>query len=406
MQPEIIAEVLLNWLCAAAALAYCLFMLVKRGGTERENRLLILLGIMFVFFSARGVWWLWNHPVAVGVANTAISCLPLAVVVFIEGVTRRHSPLFLKLSTAAGTVGFVCISAFVGFDAASTYALMAYEVYVLTTVALIVILRDRASLSEAENHLLNILGLVTLISLPLVITDFQTVLPMPVPRLGSLGALIFIYAFVRRYSNIREARRFIGELVLIALAGTAVGLGFGWLGRAGNLHDLQTYIALGVGVALLWSILKALVTLLRETRVQSFQHWLGHADTSSQAAFISALSRYAPLRDAALVTDRDLRRYDSRSLDPLFDTHGSLVSARALRDIAARNVTEEVRYAAEQLADLLARNQCNRFCLLSREPLRALLVSLPEVVGTLDRHNELIVINKISEALSQPRDST
>lgn len=403
MQPEIIAEALLNWLAAAAALAYCLFMLGKCAGTERENRLLALLGIMFIFFSVRGAWWLWNHPIAVAVANIAISCLPLAVVVFIEGATRRHSPLFLKLSTAAATTGFVYISAFVGFDAASTYALMAYEVYVLTTVALIVILRDRAALSEAENHLLNILGLVSLIALPLAITDFQTVVPMPVPRLGSLGALIFIYAFVRRYSSVRETRRFIGELVLIALAGTAVGLGFGLLGGTLNL---QAYVALGVGVALLWSTLKALITLLRETQAQSFQHWLSHADTSSQAAFIRSLGQYAPLRDAALVTDRDLHAYDNRSLDPLFETLGSLVSARALREISARETTEDVRYAAEQLTDLLARNQCNRFCLLSRDPLRALLVNLPEVAGTLDRHNELAVINKISAALSQPRDFT
>ncbi len=396
--PETLTEVLLNWIAAATALLYLLFMLQNPAGGAPEKRLLLLLTAILIFLTARGFWWLDGHPAAVLAANISVSIFPLLLILFVEGLLRRHCPLFLKVITVVLTAFFVYTSLSSDFTPAKTFIRLGYEVFVLLSVIAIIAFRDRRSLYESENHLIGISGIVFLIALPLIVSDFQTILNLPVPRMGSLAIPVFIYAFIRHASGIRENRRFLLDLMLITLRGTLVGLGFWWIFSPENPGYLGISAVLGIAFSFLLSIAYRISSLRLENRSHNFRNWLSSADTASISDFISSLIEFAPLKDAAIVSTDDIKQYDPSKLTSLFKTAGTLISSKQLM-ILSQSDDENIRYGAEQVIDLLQRNQCNQFCLLRRNPLHALLVNIPKIPGPHNHMDELIVINKIASAL-------
>ena len=127
MLPDTLAEVLLNWVVAAGVVAYLIFVITRPTPSEMEKRRAILLALLAVFLTARGFRWLTDHPTAGVIANASISAFPLLLVIFVEQLLRRHSPLFLKITVAVATIIFCYISLFSGFVRTATIALRAYQ---------------------------------------------------------------------------------------------------------------------------------------------------------------------------------------------------------------------------------------------------------------------------------------
>src|SRR5439155_10773750 len=81
----------------------------------------------------------------------------------------------------------------------SAVALFTFAAIGVTIVTLVVLLalRDRASLSRAENALVHVCAIVAAISIPLLATDFRADLGWPPVRLGAIGVLLFCYSMLR-----------------------------------------------------------------------------------------------------------------------------------------------------------------------------------------------------------------
>ena len=221
--------------------------------------------------------------------------------------------------------------------------------------------------------------------------------------------MLLIYAFTRKSSAKRETGAYLKGLLVICLYGLVLGVVFASLSIdsdtirnqsvAFSLSLAQPYVALGIGLAFLLKILDQLVAMRREGRSRFFQNWLATTDTSAIDAFVESVLQYAPLKDSILVSEKIFADYDIDSLKPLFDKEGSLLSLDELTHIRGNEQEEQLRFAAEQLIELLSRNQCNQFCLLDHRSPTALLVNIPPVAGAMNRKAELVVINKIAGAL-------
>ena len=411
MLPETLAEVLLNWIGACGVLAYLTFVVTRPLRSGMENRLAVLLACGAVFMIARGFRWLAGEPLAHVVAMFSIGLFPLLLILFIEQLLRRHSPPFVKFTVAAATCGFSYLSLFTTFPRSAAIALLVYELFVFLFITVVIICRDKKALSEPENHLIESIGVASIIILPLIITDFQTVVEMPIMRIGSIAILVFIFTLTRQSSASRQTDAFLRGIMRISLYGLVLGLVFASVSVTAELFRdqaasitlslIQPYIALGIALAFLIRITDRLVAMRRESRSHYFQNWLANAKTESIADFVQSVLRYAPLKNCILVGRKMLADYDIESMRPLFDQHASLLSTEDLNNISRLEQDEQLVFAAEQLVDLLGRNQCNQFCLLSEQPVTALLVNIPTVAGTVRLKTELVVISKIAEALNR-----
>src|SRR5262249_34348388 len=146
---------------------------------------------------------------------------PIGMTVFVEGLLRRHVPQWMKLLATIGTViGFVANVVRIPLRAAAVPLVAGFVTLIvllatLAALGLILIRRDRASLSRSANALVRACTVVAVLSIPLAVTDFRMDLGWPVVRLGTLGALLFCSTLLRQPQENVSVSRLLGDLSLL-----------------------------------------------------------------------------------------------------------------------------------------------------------------------------------------------
>ena len=400
-------DVLVTWVGAATLLRYRVALGRRRERSALERRTGFLVSSIALLLLLRGFSWLRPEVRWLGVVMLLpATLLPLAMTLFTEGLLRRHVPRWTKwlavglTATAATTtivLGMVHAS-----DARVTYVLLLALLTIMGVLGVLLVRRDRASLSRSENGLVRSLILITLIGLPLVATDFRFEIGWPYPRLGTIGALLFCYTLLRRPQEHARLVWWARDVGLLLLRAAIVCL---LLLAALRTAPRDLMAPLGVlATALVFAIAIAeRVARPNDARTETaLLRWLARPPASSLHGFVREL-RHLPLTaDALVIEECDLAMYDARSLRAALGTGKpvhSLARLREERHVSTERRAEAAR-GADQLTDLLERTEMTHVALLTSEPLRLLLANIPELPGAADaelalgavvRHGQLAV---------------
>lgn len=396
-------DVAVTWLSAAGCVAYFGFVWLQRGGNPGARAELFLFGTLAMLLFLRGFWWMTHDPLLGRAVFAAATLLPLAITLFVEHVLRRHHPLWLKLLSAATSVGFFTLNAFGGL-AAHTPALVAFlscMVVVLGANGMLLVRERGGDLGEQASALAGALLFAALASLPLAVTDFREEFPGIPVRLGGLGALVVIYALLTIEATGRlmlplPARIALMALFAAALAGAfaLVNVGFGPAWGEAALRSMP--------VAAAWVLLSAIITrmlaLHAESRAGSFLRWLLHARLDSIEGFLVSLHRLPVAAGYVALRGNDLRAYRLDGLFELAEAKRGPLSISAARSWIAqgRNLDE-----AEQLVDLIERHQMTHALLISAQPPLVLLLQLPQATDRYVGEARAAVIQRIARRLAQ-----
>jgi hypothetical protein len=257
----------------------------------------------------------------------------------------------------------------------------------------ILALRDRSSLSRAENSLIRACLLLGLVSLPLVATDFRFEPWSPV-RVGTLAPLLLCYTLLRRQQENERMRwgRDVARLVMrAALACAVVVIVLPSPGARVLVPVFALAVTLVVGFAVL-DRLRAAETTTRETQLLT---WLAREPAHSLRQFAREL-RHLPLTaEALLLSENDLAPYDGSSL---LRALGGRYPVQSLGRLRARDAGDppipDAREArgVDELIDLLERNGMTHVGLLEASPLRLLLVHVPELPGAREAERALAAV--------------
>lgn len=378
------AQTLIDGL-AAVALGAAVFVVARPGFTSAlRPRLAFAFGGLCLFFGARAAWAALDSHL-LGLLSLEVGCtLPVAALVLSEGLLRRHAPTWLKaLICAAGLAVALAILLTDGRAPASTWVLGVYVLSSLTAVTALLLFRDRASLSRQENAgvaTLIVSGvLLTLLSL----TDFLPAAPL---GLSGVGAAIVGYALSANPSSSREARLALSNLVVIFVLTAAGTLPFA---LALGMSDLAERVRLGaIVLAALLAVNAALDARRRIGRpARGFALALAGADTTSLDGFLAGLADQpllAGLRLAASLTD-----YDQPAL-------GAAMASRAVWTPAALRDAQIAPRARDELSDLMARGEATHALLISPQPLRIALLTLPGAGPTDEADADLALFRKLA----------
>lgn len=127
-----------------------------------------------------------------------VALIPLAVLLLVEGLLRRHAPVWAKVLIGGGTLVFG-MTAFwwsTSIDPARLVALLVFQTGELMLGGWLVLSRDKASLSDAENRMAERLALSLLLIIPLAAADFL-ILYLGLPaQFSSLGVLFLCWLAV------------------------------------------------------------------------------------------------------------------------------------------------------------------------------------------------------------------
>jgi hypothetical protein len=378
-----VTDLFVNWAAAFGVFAYALHLRESRLRSTLESRALFLLYCAGTLFLVRGFYWLTDEHSLLGVLTfIPITLFPLACTLFVEALLRRHVTFALKLFVAAGTAVFLLLDVFdrrLPFSTPLLIGMLMFSVCTLSALTFVVVRRDRGDLSAAENRLVDAVAAGCVALIPLVFTDYRKVVEwIPVPRMGGIAALLFVYALLRPPSEVHPRRALAWEAVgLLARAGIVSAA---WVVAAGALTPAFFVDSLAVALAalLVTIIVERLAALRAENREASFLHWLLRADTSSPDSLVGSLRDLPLTEEHITLKGKDLELYDSKAISGLFDAGVAVLGLTSLRhQIATRSGS--VPQAVEELAHILERYEMTHAALVCHEPLTLLLLNLPPV---------------------------
>lgn len=358
---------------AAIALGARVLTAARRGpASPLHARLIVTFCGMCVFFACRALAHLSGDPALTLAARLVACLLPTMGLVLVEGAMRRHAPTALKVGiTLGGSALAVALLAF-GIDWAWWSLLMgSYLTLSLLAGTILLLTRNRTALSHQENASIDALMIATAGLMLLALTDFLDEAPLD---MSALGATLLVFFAVANPHSARGVRRALAELLLVAaIAGVfAAGLAYG-------LALVQPADLLRLGVAsLVFGI--ALSTVLAGFRGrpgqgrQALRAALAGSDTSSLTAFLGHLKDQPLLRGLRLAEADLLAEYDPALL-------GTSLSARPVwtRQDLADPALQGPTGGCDELNDLMARTEASHAALISRDPLRIALLTLPDM---------------------------
>lgn len=405
MTDLIATEIAITWAAAAGCLFYLLSMhLGERSIGAQRFLMFILAAVLFI----RGFSWMSGDLRLARLTFAFATWLPLAVTLFTEQVLRRHHPLWVK-SLALGVSVFFFLSdmipGLVERRAWMSAFGLCFALVVLINGALLLMQRN-AALSTGEKRLVDLLLLVALLCVPLVLSDFRTLLHVFPIRLGGLAALLFVYAMVGSVVRTQSAWMWLVRfMTLLALAlALAALLALASQGTAPDPWRQATQDAWPVAFA--WMLLTGIVVsrmgLSSDISSNAFLHWLARVPLGNSAGFLDSLGESPDASTHLVLQPADLRDYRLEALTRLIDISdgvASLPTARSQRGSPDGSLTD----SAEQWIDLLERLQMTHGFIARRDPFTVVLVNLPATTSTTAAEARLRVIQHLARQLERER---
>jgi hypothetical protein len=388
LSPELLADGVVT-LAGAAGLA--LFGRHLRHETARgpaHGPFRFAIAVLLTVLVTRLGFWITGWPLLDLVTFLAAALLPLAALLIVEALLRRHAPLPLKAGTVAGALALwaAALLPSVPRDLAVA-ALAAFQVSGFAALGLMVLRRDRASLSEAENAMVDRLALSFLLILPLALTDFRLG-PLDAPvRMSGIAILFLCWLAVGlRQHGAGRPREILVALAALGAAMLAAGLAVAAIAGLDARTTVQV-VAVFAAVILLAQVHLGLRQVRRDAGSSGLLHYLATAPAGDPEVFLEGLRRVGPTARTALLSGPALGDFDAR-FAALFDAD-PLLSKAAPRGESA---------AAEQADWFFARFDATHAIRVGRAPLKLLAVNLPAMAQTPELEDELRLVARLAAA--------
>lgn len=382
----LLAEGITNFIAAVGLGIYLLQICRNRTRSLLESRFSILLSSLTLIYVLRGFHYsMGAGPLLKSLVLFASAMLPFALVLFIEGLLRRHFHIAVKLLSLFGSVALGAWAILLPAGPIYFASLASFQVVILAIVVYVSWTRDQSTLSESENRYINGVGIAAIISVPLLVSDFRFVFAWDVPRMGALGGLVFAYA-LSKLSEKGQKREISKELLYIF----TVDL----VGASIFCLIWQDFKSIGIALLLILTlhffILLIKQVLLRER--SKIQGWVFSLVESIQTRKIEEIADFHKLLSERIgtqsilpVTEEELSGFDIPALKTLFANQDVL-------DLSLLKRSSDASSAAQQLAYLLESHQMNQAHVIGSEPLYLILVNAPAIGKADDYHNEMQIL--------------
>lgn len=335
-------------------------------------RLRLVYGLVGALLTLRLLYAVWAvAPVAAAIMITA-AWLPAAALRLAEELVRRHAPRPVKFAALGGALVFTFLAVTLGL-VWSEAAIIGIAVFQsLAIVAIIaLLLGGRHDISLAEKQAADLFTIALLLAMPLVLTDFQRILPDLPVRGGGFAVLILILATSRLVAGEGRPRQLFADMALALGAGGIAALALTSL----PLTAPQTlpFIACAVAGA---ALLLLIERFAREDRSAPDLLSALAASPNDRGAMLAA----HPLLDRGIVVEGDsLADYPPALIERLAE-HRLVSGAMARRD----------PMLGEAAADMLGRHAASHLMRLSQAPPRFLAISAGGLAETaLDEELEI-----------------
>ena len=380
-------------LAAVGGLVILHRVITARGADDPLNRRFLFgLRVTMLLFAGRAL------VMATGLTGfrvlvlLAASLIPLAVLLFTEGLLRRHAPGWVKRLIGAGTLVFVIAALMPAAiaDPVRVWGLLVFQISGLLLSGWLILARDKAGLSGAENRTVERLGLSLVALIPLVAADYLMVaLGVPV-QLSPLAVLALCWLAVSLgraeagHGGILTSFATIGLAAVCAAGLVTVITG---LDRNGAVLMLTSILA----TLTLTSILNDARTLKSDEQSLSLLRHMAEFEGTDPVAFLRGLAAHPLVEGASVIGPAELADLDQAVLGRVFATHPVL-------RCAPKAVAGE---AGDYIAHLRDRFAATHLLLVTQAPLQLVALSMPALSASPRAELELRAVQRMALLLSR-----
>lgn len=416
----VLAEALVSW-ASLYGVINALRVYHKEAARSRLERCAVfLLYGLGTLLLVRGFYWISGNLLLGSLTYLFAALVPLAVVLYVEALLRRHLPLAIKLMALAGAVGFgsAALAGRLPADPLWTRGFIGYVILLAVVVMGALVLRDRADLTRVETRSLDAISMAVVLIVPFVMTDLAADLGVRMVRVGSVGILAFVHSMVLASEPRGSARAVLAaNLGVIGLATLLGGLEAYVIGdvRAPTVARSAAFFA---AILLLMMVYTRVHSHGQISRGPGLVRSIAAADTRTTESFLQVLEVLPIVAGYRLLRAPALDGYDHASFPKLFEGSGGFVITRHQLRRYARPTTgtshesapdgesdhDRTRYSADQLSDLLGREGMTHAALVRERPIALLLVHIPSAGLEQSAIAQLSLIRTVAEAIERHQD--
>ncbi len=353
-------------------------------------RLAFALVVLCLFYGLRTAFLIVGVDRIDTVVLVCASVLPLAALLLVEGMLRRHAPGLLKIFVVAGGVVVAGFALFGREEPISLWVFGIYEVGALSTLAGLLLLRHRSSLSQQENAELDaLLGAGALLA-AVSVTDFLANAPV---GMSGLGVAVIAVLARGAPATARDARRAFALPAILALLGAgAAAILAPSLGLTETVA-IERMAAVFTALLLAAAAVQQSLTAGDAAATTVFAAALARADATDLERLLGALANQPLLAGLRIMQGPQLCDYGADALSV------ALHDGPARR--GARGRDHDSPRGREQIEDLMARTDSTHALMLSRAPLRIGLLTLAPGQGGEQTEAHLALFQRLALQANQ-----
>jgi hypothetical protein len=328
----------------------------------------------------------------------AAALVPLAVLVLTEGLLRRHAAAQIKLFAASGAVVFAILAFLPAgiLPGVRTWVLLGFQLVTLGACGWMVVMRDKASLSVAENDTAVRLGLSLILLIPMIAADFLMVyLRLPV-QISALGVLVLCWLAIglgqMQGGHRTTIMTFSVTLAVAVVTGAFIGLVTD-TGRDGVILSIAVILAAMLVVMILNDARQGRASAQSLTLLRH----MARGPQDDALAFLRGLQDHRAVEGAALVSEQALADLDAGVLDRVFAAHPVLRRSAlpALDPVAEDHVRHLFdRYAASHIMQV------------TPEPRRFIALAMPTLASSARAELELDAVQRMAALIARTEKGT
>ena len=357
-----------------------------------NRRFIFGLRVMMVLFAGRALFILTDVQFFRFFILLGASVIPISVLILTEGLLRRHAPPWAKLWVAAGTAVFVVLSLWWrdSIDPARLAGLMVFQLSGFAISGWLVLRRDRASLSAAENRSVERIALSLVLLVPLAAADFLMIflgLPVQTSPLGVLFLCWLAVSLGRSQSQHRAP--------LVSFLAIVFGAGLSGLVTAQMTQMDKDAMILTLAVILAAVLVAVLFieaqSLRAEERSETLLRHLADDRSRDALGFLRGLQSHPLVEGAVLVQGDQLADLDSDVLRHIF----------AVRPVLRRADPPFTDGAeGDHIAHLFDLFDASHILLADDAPLTLVALSMPALATSPRAELELAAVQRMARLMA------
>jgi hypothetical protein len=389
----------INLLTAFGVFAYIIIMNFSKNKNSLQKRLILILTLVATLCFTRGLKYMFDFELSLNLERVVLvisALIPLSLFLLFELMLRRHFPFLLKLYAVFSTFTLCFIYTFCDITTPSVILLMADYVIMMGIFSIMLMTRKRADLTSDENKLLDTIFIISVLIIPLIVSDFRTVLKWDTIRLGAFGILFFIYSLM----NIWNSKSFktnainVFQLFLLNLASAVL------IAYVFNLTHLISYVF--VLIVTLRMLIHILTTAAESYSKRSQMILVSILDAFSDSKLTwEDIKEKMKNEDLTLVSKKDLKHYRPEKISSFFKGSGIFfrneIDTLALSAKTDADIVDEIKHiyadfdcnACIYIEFLSANNEKEFFILLFKWPAlapRTKLTSEIKIISNMSSH--------------------